>query len=389
MTSLHPRPSTARVPTSPALSIFSVVSSSSTSTSSSSTSLPGMRGNMLIKELGIDKLVVPKARRPKFDLDLQIHDLTNVPIVSGQAFVKWNVEGVTRNVGRGQTERDPIKDHKVVWNFSTVVQDIRMTIGRHNMLQSQNITLNVFHEYPKTKEKDLLGTVALNLAEYAGLEGVTRRYLMQNSKINSTIRVTISMRQTGGDGYYETPPLRGQQVFSGIANLIGSDTHSHRENSDDGSRSHALPSLSISTQAGAAQDTYRLNLAASWQLQEGELNAEDCIEDIFAGGDGWSGREKKSAKSVRLFDPSGKGSDSDSTSQRSKNSAASTLEVPPMTVGKNKDRPIALATQTTKQAPPKLQLLMARTRNGGRRQKEVDELELRDDFVSWSLSQGL
>ncbi|KAF3933443.1 hypothetical protein ABW19_dt0208532 [Dactylella cylindrospora] len=36
------------------------------------------------------------------------------------------------------------------------------------------------------------------------------------------------------------------------------------------------------------QDIYRKSLAASWQLQTGELNAVDCIENIFAGGDGWA-----------------------------------------------------------------------------------------------------
>ena len=32
---------------------------------------------------------------------------------------------------------------------------------------------------------------------------------------------------------------------------------------------------------------YRRNLAAFWTAQPGELRADECIEDIFAGGDGW------------------------------------------------------------------------------------------------------
>ena len=35
------------------------------------------------------------------------------------------------------------------------------------------------------------------------------------------------------------------------------------------------------------QDTYRRNLAAYWAAQPGELKADECIESIFAGGDGW------------------------------------------------------------------------------------------------------
>lgn len=33
---------------------------------------------------------------------------------------------------------------------------------------------------------------------------------------------------------------------------------------------------------------YRRNLAAFWTAQSGELKADECIEDIFAGGDGWA-----------------------------------------------------------------------------------------------------
>lgn len=48
--------------------------------------------------------------------------------------------------------------------------------------------------------------------------------------------------------------------------------------------------LSMSSKAqesGKLQDMYRQNLAASWAMQAGELPPDKCIEDIFAGGDGW------------------------------------------------------------------------------------------------------
>lgn len=35
------------------------------------------------------------------------------------------------------------------------------------------------------------------------------------------------------------------------------------------------------------QDLYRCILAASWSCQPAELPADECIEDIFAGGNGW------------------------------------------------------------------------------------------------------
>ena len=50
-----------------------------------------------------------------------------------------------------------------------------------------------------------------------------------------------------------------------------------------------MPSMSSKTrEIGELQDMYRRTLAASWAAQAGELPADECIEDIFAGGDGWA-----------------------------------------------------------------------------------------------------
>lgn len=56
-----------------------------------------------------------------------------------------------------------------------------------------------------------------------------------------------------------------------------------------------IPSINRSREAGELQDMYRRTLAASWAAQEGELPADECIEDIFNGGDGWKSKDKVSA----------------------------------------------------------------------------------------------
>lgn len=75
----------------------------------------------------------------------------------------------------------------------------RLVIDKTGMLQESWIVFEVFHEvsaFPGGKgERIRMGTVRLNLAEYVeaseqeGEEGVCRRYLMQDSKINSTLKV--------------------------------------------------------------------------------------------------------------------------------------------------------------------------------------------------------
>jgi hypothetical protein len=165
------------------------------------------------------------------NLRQQIHDLNNVPLVSGYAYVKWHIEGSTRADCRARTNREPIKDHKVVWRYTHDVPTVRLNIGRGNMLQDQWIVLEVHQEYSGGRERILLGIVRLNLAEYAKRDGEPRRYLMQDSKINSTLKIGIEMNQVGGDTNYETPALRGAQVFSGIAGIMGDQRDSDESRS--------------------------------------------------------------------------------------------------------------------------------------------------------------
>lgn len=80
-------------------------------------------------------------------------------------------------------------------------------------------------------EKITLGFVSLNLAEYVeesemgpdGEEGVVRRYLMQESKINSTLKIGILMKQVDGERNFVAPPLKTAPVFGGIAGIMAGE----------------------------------------------------------------------------------------------------------------------------------------------------------------------
>ncbi|KAK0628589.1 N-terminal C2 in EEIG1 and EHBP1 proteins-domain-containing protein [Bombardia bombarda] len=117
-------------------------------------------------------------------------------------------------------------------------------------------------------------------------EGVVRRYLMQESKINSTLKLGILMLQVDGERNFVAPPLKTAPVFGGIAGLVSGDALEPVDPSAEASGQ--VPSLSNkSRDVFELQDAYRRVLAASWASQPGELPADQCIEDIFAGGDGF------------------------------------------------------------------------------------------------------
>jgi len=142
------------------------------------------------------------------------------------------------------------------------------------MLQECWIHFEILQEYQSggKAERITLGLIKLNLAEYVDAgqhsegEGgaIIRRYLMQESKINSTLKVEIAMKQVEGDRNYTAPSLRTAPVFGGIAGIMAQDT---AETTDD--MDH-VPSLSSkSRELGELQDMYRRTLAASWAAQPG------------------------------------------------------------------------------------------------------------------------
>ncbi|RPB15322.1 hypothetical protein P167DRAFT_551971 [Morchella conica CCBAS932] len=354
------------------------------STSSSSSSL---RRGVLTRDFSFDDIIVPKNRRPRFDLFIEIHDLNNVPLVSGQAYVKWHLQGSNRAEARGRTTKETIKDHKVAWHFTHTCEEIRMTIGRNGMLQEQLLIFEVCQEYAGARERIALGTVQLNLAEYTQVHRDTRRYLMQDSKINSTLKITVALTQVGGDENFIAPQLQGAQVFGGIAGIIGEA----RDVEDPGHRSI---SRFQKRDRSAIHDMYRSTLAASWQLQAGELNPEECIDDIFAGGDGWTPRSERfrgKPKSVRyeggLSRGGMDGSDSDSLSAVSSGGGNSTTGNTHLgTSDLRRKRDGDTLSIVSFAIPPTERRTSGRSSiRSTKSEREVDEVRAREDLVSWKM----
>jgi len=175
----------------------------------------------------------------------QIYDLNNVPLVSGTSHVKWDLPSSSSAEHRGRTEKAPIKEHKVSWDYMKTIP-VRLTVDKGNILAETLIHFEVIQDYSGAGrgEKITLGQVTLNLAEYVEEsetslgegadveEGVVRRYLMQESKINSTLKIGIAMKQVDGERNFVAPALKMAPVFGGIAGIMAGE---QVENDDTGS----------------------------------------------------------------------------------------------------------------------------------------------------------
>jgi hypothetical protein len=224
--------------------------------------------------------------------------LTNIPLIAGIAYVKWHLSSSSAAEHRGKTDKAAIRDHKATWEYTKDLA-VRLTIERTQMLQECDIHFEIVQEYSQSARgaRVVLGAVKLNLAEYTQLpelsgdrdpqdegndEGsITRRYLLQESKINSTLKIGIKMKQTEGDTNYIAPPLKSAMIAGGIAGVLSTEAGGDGEGD--------MPSITSKTrELSEVQDLYRRTLAASWACQNGELAPDKLIEDLFAGGEGGS-----------------------------------------------------------------------------------------------------
>lgn len=146
------------------------------------------------------ELLLPSARRPRFHVTLAIHDLTNVPLVSGLVHVRWHLRDSLRSETRGRTGRALIRDHRVTWDYE-VEWSVRLAVDRGRKLGSATLELQVFQETQGGRERHSLGSLTADLAEHAGNRGLrdTRRYLLQDAKVNATLRVSLTLAQLSGD----------------------------------------------------------------------------------------------------------------------------------------------------------------------------------------------
>ncbi|PBP27695.1 respiratory complex assembly protein Rmp1 [Diplocarpon rosae] len=350
----------------------------------------------------LSNLLVSKARRPKFDLVLKIIDLNNVPLVNGTCYVKWHLPASTAAEHRGKTSPAPINEHKVSWDYTKTIP-IRLTIDKNNNLHECSIDFEVVQNYNITGtrgEKITLGSVTLNLSEYVeesdmgpdGEEGVVRRYLMQESKINSTLKIGILMRQIDGERNYVAPPLKSAPVFGGIAGIMAGE---QAEQDDIGH----MPSISKSRDHGELQDMYRRTLAASWAAHADELPADQCLEDIFNGGDGWKHNDKLSTPRITHEDEDNEEQrEQRLRHQRSQSGASFKSATSQNTVtGKGAVRMGHRQSASRETLGPSPQSIIdlndnssessstERGGSGSKKAHELDEFDIRDDLVAWRL----
>jgi hypothetical protein len=276
------------------------------------------------------------------------------------------------------------------------------------MLQECDVQFEVLQEYSEGARggRVLLGNVKLNLAEYTHLEdispsdrdpqdesddgSITRRYLLQESKINCTLKIGITMKQTEGDTNFISPPLKSAMVVGGIAGVLSTEPGEGED----------IPSITSKTrELSEAQDLYRRTLAATWACQTGEMAPDKLIEDLFAGGDG--GQMAPPPKSPTKLQPSPRFTDRDeslgsSSSDVESRRTATPRHLTPEMARTGHRRNVSSEASTAHSSHSSTATIRPEREHGhnheARRRKqeegwqtELTEFDLREDLRSWQV----
>lgn len=311
-----------------------------------------------------------KSRRPKFLLTFSITQLTNIPQSSGYCYCKWHLkdgtgasssiieqEGQkidTNHQSKGTTERIFVKNHRAKWNYTVEPPiKLKLQVDKNKTLSKKILVVEVYFEFleelnknehpegrfshhnhaytQKVSGKILLGNVSIDVTNFIDQNGTEfhDRFLLQKSKVNSILSMSIKMQLLRGKFDDFTLP-NGEQLSQKIkANLENftdnnSDTSSNvtsplssvhppdsagsRVSSTTHKTSHlahpklthqpgeTLASLTISNPV--VEKLYQKTFKFPWDPRPGEYTPQECIEDILDGGNGWA----KNEKGINLID---------------------------------------------------------------------------------------
>lgn len=159
------------------------------------------------------------------------------------ALVKF-AQGDKGTEAKGMTEWAELKNYTVRWDHRVdvhVQMDVHRETGDLLPCELKLVTMQrVVHGDPNAPHHPRLGAVFLNLAEYAAVGPVTRRYLLRESKTNATLKVsserhdlfeyiltvgqlTIDVQYAGGEKNFTPPPLRKGEIMASVTGLLSNN----------------------------------------------------------------------------------------------------------------------------------------------------------------------
>lgn len=219
----------------------------------------------------------------RFEALLQVESLNNLPLSNGKVSVKWHLHDSHKPTSRGKTKAAKVTDHRATFDYSAICSAKLSISSKTNKLRSSLIIFSVSWDHSGHNNSVSLGTLEIDLAQHvindADEESSSRSqphtYLLQKSKLNCGLRLSLRLRQLAGPTDYIIPEFVPPKVFSEITGVI------HTEKGSKGIQDANIDKLAeILTGNGSFE--------LSWFSKPGYYNPRSTVDDIFMGGDGFN-----------------------------------------------------------------------------------------------------
>eukprot|EP00045_Choanoeca_perplexa_P001169 m.18241 g.18241 ORF g.18241 m.18241 type:complete len:254 (+) comp10777_c0_seq1:86-847(+) len=148
---------------------------------------------------------MPSKHKLKFRLELRVEQLLSVPYKTGVLFCK-----IKRKEGTLRTDRVHVANHAVQWG-KTVTFPVKMQLGESGVVESSILKIAVRREQQGSASPLKAGVANVDLSEFAGRQGVQRRYLLDpetkdSRQDNSVLTIVVSMTLISGPPVFKARP---------------------------------------------------------------------------------------------------------------------------------------------------------------------------------------
>ncbi len=142
-----------------------------------------------------------KGRKLEFAIVVHVHSLNNFPLGSDGVFFKLKQPDGSQKPHWSQTYF--FSNNAVSFEESVPLMASMTVDSATNVIQSHVLRLSI--RQLTTKSFQRLGVVLVDLAELANQRETTRRYLLENSRYNASLLLSIKTQQTQGDPQFICP----------------------------------------------------------------------------------------------------------------------------------------------------------------------------------------
>lgn len=181
-------------------------------------------------------------------------------------FLHWRVGRV-----EGFSPHFPVKEHRIQYSMSFHLEQLIGLDRVTNILEDVILKVYVNQETKGGQEWSRFGTVTINLSEFAGSRETTRKFLLENSKTNTALSVTIySNLKSGGAPFFKVPESAKKFI----------SLEAEEDDAEQGFKSHVSHDMLMSDQRFMVREREHLRLPP--HVVDTRENNSDIVDEVLA-----------------------------------------------------------------------------------------------------------